>query len=138
MCQEDISIFEIFEIKDGNGFEKTMGYVNGPGHEDFKKQIEAILEDVDSKKRLDTMEKLLSDVNFDNPEKPQEIQKKHFEESEEWDDIDFSDITQPKRASKEYNRNSKVSVKYKDGKIVKDVKFKKIQGDFEKGKCEIL
>lgn len=35
-------------------------------------------------------------------------------------------------------RNDKVSVKYTDGKIMEDVKFKKVQKDLESGACELV
>ncbi len=34
--------------------------------------------------------------------------------------------------------NDKVSVKYTDGKIVTDVKYKKVEDDVLKGKCVII
>lgn len=36
------------------------------------------------------------------------------------------------------NRNDKVSVRYTDGKVVRDVKYKKVESDVEAGKCELL
>ncbi|MEA5401964.1 hypothetical protein VB776_03480 [Arcicella sp. DC2W] len=39
---------------------------------------------------------------------------------------------------KQYNRNDKVSVKYEDGTILKDVKFKKIEEDLKNEKCSII
>ena len=38
---------------------------------------------------------------------------------------------------KKYGRNDKVTVKYADGKMLKNVKFKKIEDDWNKGLCEI-
>lgn len=35
-------------------------------------------------------------------------------------------------------RNDKVSVRYADGKVVKDVKFKKVLEDVESGRCEVI
>ncbi len=40
--------------------------------------------------------------------------------------------------SKEYGRNDKVSVKYNDGKILTDVKYKKIEDDIRADKCQII
>ncbi len=37
-----------------------------------------------------------------------------------------------------YSRNDKISVEYEDGKILKDVKFKKVESDLKSGKCSIL
>ncbi len=43
------------------------------------------------------------------------------------------------RAGKKYGSNDKVSVRYSDnGKIVKDVKYKKVKDDIDAGKCEII
>jgi preprotein translocase subunit SecA len=35
-------------------------------------------------------------------------------------------------------RNDKVSVRYADGKVLKDVKFKKVLEDVESGRCEVI
>lgn len=35
-------------------------------------------------------------------------------------------------------RNDKVTVRYADGKVVKDVKFKKVLSDVENGRCEVI
>jgi hypothetical protein len=44
-----------------------------------------------------------------------------------------------KQFRKIYDRNDKVNVKYKaDGKIVNDVKYKKVEDDLISGKCEII
>ncbi len=40
--------------------------------------------------------------------------------------------------AKEIGRNDKVTVKYQDGRIVKDIKFKKIEKDLATGACELL
>jgi hypothetical protein len=38
----------------------------------------------------------------------------------------------------QYNRNDRVNVKYYDGRIERDIKFKKIEDDYEQGLCEII
>lgn len=43
-----------------------------------------------------------------------------------------------KRSFDNYSRNDKVSVRYEDGRIVKDVKFKKIEDDLYNGLCDII
>lgn len=43
-----------------------------------------------------------------------------------------------KKGVKEFGRNDKVSVKYADGKIVKDVKYKKVEDDVKSGKASIV
>ncbi len=35
-------------------------------------------------------------------------------------------------------RNDKVSVRYTDGKVVKDVKYKKVEADIQVGKCVLV
>jgi hypothetical protein len=35
-------------------------------------------------------------------------------------------------------RNDKVTVKYKDGTLQTDVKFKKVEDDLKSGKCELV
>jgi preprotein translocase subunit SecA len=39
---------------------------------------------------------------------------------------------------KDYGRNEKVTVQYKDGKVLKDVKFKKVEQDILDGKCIVI
>ena len=46
--------------------------------------------------------------------------------------------TKPIRSQKTYGRNSKVSVKYSDGTIKKDIKFKKVESDITSEKCVII
>jgi hypothetical protein len=44
-----------------------------------------------------------------------------------------------KQFRKIYDRNEKVSVKYKaDGKVISDVKYKKVEDDLISGKCELI
>ena len=44
----------------------------------------------------------------------------------------------PVRAQKVANRNQRVSVKYTDGKIKKDVKYKTVAHDLDQGLCELV
>jgi len=46
--------------------------------------------------------------------------------------------TKPIRSEKTYGRNSRVSVKYNDGSIKKDIKFKKVENDINEEKCVII
>ena len=46
--------------------------------------------------------------------------------------------TKPIRSDKTYGRNSRVSVKYADGSIKKDIKFKKVESDINQEKCVII
>tara|TARA_Y100001935_G_scaffold213826_1_gene184733 strand:- start:717 stop:3209 length:2493 start_codon:yes stop_codon:yes gene_type:complete len=46
--------------------------------------------------------------------------------------------TQPIKSQKTYGRNSRVSVKYNDGSVKKDIKFKKVENDINLEKCIIL
>jgi preprotein translocase subunit SecA len=46
--------------------------------------------------------------------------------------------TQPIKSEKIYGRNSRVSVKYSDGSVKKDVKFKKVESDINTEKCVII
>lgn len=39
---------------------------------------------------------------------------------------------------KEFGRNQKVTVKYNDGKLVENIKFKKVELDLRNGNCELL
>lgn len=45
---------------------------------------------------------------------------------------------QPRRTSPKIGRNDKVSVKYVDGAVKKDIKYKKVMRDLKAGKCELL
>ncbi len=48
-------------------------------------------------------------------------------------------VNQQKAFKKIFDRNDKVSVKYKaDGKIVSDIKYKKVEQDLISGKCELI
>jgi len=46
--------------------------------------------------------------------------------------------TQPIKSQKVFGRNSKVSVRYEDGRIIKDIKFKKVESDINAKKCTII
>ena len=46
--------------------------------------------------------------------------------------------TQPIKSQKVFGRNSKVSVRYEDGRIIKDIKFKKVESDINAEKCKII
>ena len=46
--------------------------------------------------------------------------------------------TQPIKSEKTFGRNSRVSVRYSDGSIKKDIKFKKVEGDINSEKCVII
>ncbi len=45
---------------------------------------------------------------------------------------------QPVKSEKIAGRNDKVSVQYTDGKVLKDVKFKKVEEDVKNGKCIVI
>lgn len=45
---------------------------------------------------------------------------------------------QPVKSEKIAGRNDKVSVQYTDGKVLKDVKFKKVEDDVKEGKCIVI
>ena len=46
--------------------------------------------------------------------------------------------TKPIRSEKVFGRNTKVSVRYEDGTVKKDIKFKKVENDINSEKCVIL
>ena len=48
------------------------------------------------------------------------------------------ETTQPIKSQKIFGRNSKVSVRYEDGRIIKDIKFKKVESDINAEKCTII
>ncbi len=45
---------------------------------------------------------------------------------------------QPVRAMKIADRNQKVTVQYRDGRVLKDVKYKKVEQDVENGSCVVV
>ena len=45
---------------------------------------------------------------------------------------------QPARAIKIADRNQKVTVQYRDGRVLKDVKYKKVEQDVENGSCVVV
>ena len=47
-------------------------------------------------------------------------------------------IPMPINPFKGIGRNQKISIRYKDGRIVENVKFKKVEQDLRKGDCEII
>jgi hypothetical protein len=48
-------------------------------------------------------------------------------------------VNQQKAFKKIFDRNDKISVKYKaDGKVVSDIKYKKVEQDLTSGKCELI
>lgn len=86
-----------------------------------------------------------------------EAEKEEFERSYDMDYKEFEEerlktlmgptFTVPKTAvatpkqlpsAKKIGRNEKVTVRYHDGKVVKNVKYKKVMKDVESGKCEIV
>ncbi|MEZ4888136.1 MAG: hypothetical protein R3E32_25635 [Chitinophagales bacterium] len=91
-----------------------------------------------------------------NPFKPFKLTDKHMEKlekldgdkilsiSEESDDYIFSKKQLPSKPIVAHNpyrhlkRNDLVGVKYKDGKVLEKVKFKKIEKDLVTGKCELI
>lgn len=48
------------------------------------------------------------------------------------------EVQEPIRNTKKIGRNDKVTVKYQDGKVVKDIKYKKVMRDVERGKCSLM
>lgn len=47
-------------------------------------------------------------------------------------------VVPPRRKLPKIGRNEKITVKYTDGRILEDVKFKKVSKDLENGDCEIV
>jgi|TARA_B110000881_G_scaffold219932_1_gene243259 preprotein translocase subunit SecA len=48
------------------------------------------------------------------------------------------ETTQPIKSQKIFGRNSKISVRYENGRILKDIKFKKVESDINTDKCKII
>jgi preprotein translocase subunit SecA len=44
----------------------------------------------------------------------------------------------PVKSDKVANRNDKVSVQYTDGRVLKDVKYKKVEEDIRYGRCVVI
>ncbi|EIM77738.1 preprotein translocase subunit SecA [Nitritalea halalkaliphila LW7] len=47
-------------------------------------------------------------------------------------------VVAPRSSEKVYGRNDRVTVKYADGKVKKDVKYKTVEQDLQDGKCVVL
>ena len=45
---------------------------------------------------------------------------------------------QPVRTIKIADRNQKVSVQYRDGRILRDVKYKKVEAEVKNGDCVVI
>ena len=45
---------------------------------------------------------------------------------------------QPIKSNKIYGRNTRVSVRYQDGSVVKDIKYKKVENDVNEEKCVVI
>lgn len=95
---------------------KTGDSLNAPDTE----EDEAIREKLFS--IIDTFEEDDFNFNFD-------------EDEDDWEDAPPLKLLRPKF---NYSRNDKVSVKYENGKILKDVKFKKVEDDLIAGVCQII
>ncbi len=135
----NLSIFDIFGAKREDGFIATIEFTDGPGKEESMREIEKIMNDPNFERDFKRMGKILSSIGSNSNLLGKSAKSQdNYVESEEWENAEFAEITNPKISSKAYNRNTKVSVKYKDGKILKDVKFKKIQADLENGECVLL
>ena len=48
------------------------------------------------------------------------------------------ETTQPIKSQKIFGWNSKISVRYENGRILKDIKFKKVESDINTDKCKII
>ena len=60
------------------------------------------------------------------------------EEDFDFDESDEDHKSQPIRADKIADRNEKVSVQYRDGSVVRDVKYKKVEQDIKNGDCVVI
>jgi len=79
-------------------------------------------------------------ASFEMEQKPQFSQKSIFHDTFT-DDISLPPPpppSKPVRTSKKYGRNEKVTVQYTDGTIKKNIKYKHVLQDIEKGECEII
>ena len=50
----------------------------------------------------------------------------------------FPEPVDPVRVAPKIGRNDKVTVKYADGKMKENIKYKKVMGDLEAGRCELM
>lgn len=122
----DLSIFDIYE--DDISLKTFIEEKEGPGYATFQKEIgklnSYIRDEEDDEYEKDIRQDLMSFLSGKNPFeiKEEQVPEKNILPSSE----------------KKYNRNDKVTVQYENGKMLKDVKFKKIQKDWEEGKCEII
>jgi hypothetical protein len=68
----------------------------------------------------------------------EEFRKKIQEKNREMEYALPLNYYDPKTDKSLYSRNDKVTVKYQDGKVVKDTKYKKAEKDVKAGKCEVI
>ncbi len=68
------------------------------------------------------------------------LQKEGFDEDDEpeYNDPTPVQVTSPLRSLKIADRNQKVSVRYADGTVLKDVKYKKIEEDLMNNRCVLI
>lgn len=60
-----------------------------------------------------------------------------FNPEEDWSE-EVPKVVPFKRKLPKIGRNERITVKYTDGRIVQDIKFKKVKADLEAGDCEII
>ena len=69
------------------------------------------------------------------------LQKNNSNIDEDFDEYDdeptVSDFFSPRKATT-YQRNDKVTVRYTNGKIIENTKYKKVEKDVKEGKCFIV
>lgn len=116
---------------------------------------------------IELFKKLMSKVNFETvsflvksfipqEEPPQQQAQRQVRqpepelhtnrEDEEFEEVGGPDAyaarqtekTMPVRAIKIADRNQKVTVQYRDGRVVKDVKYKKVEHEVERGDCVVI
>jgi uncharacterized protein YdcH (DUF465 family) len=65
--------------------------------------------------------------------------EENYEKAREREQELIKVVNQQKAFKKIFDRNDKVNVKYKaDGKVISDVKYKKVEDDLISGKCELI
>ena len=98
------------------------------------KPAEGISDEFWEKERLIFVESFDLEKDYSNYERKKSV----FADDDELKNRPIVNKRIPISRGAKIGRNEKVSVKYSDGRIVNDVKYKKVEKDLENGKCELI
>jgi len=88
--------------------------------------------------KLIVMSAIEAGVDMDNEEEFEKFMLNHIAELEKEEEEEARIVPLKIDPFRKIGRNQKISIKYVDGRIVEDIKFKKVEMDLRNGICEIL